>query len=198
MITEKCSDLMIMKRDELKKILKMEKSSYLKKGVIPQVVVNSKNATIYRFQKYLRCEEYHFNAGDSLYHKVMLLYYKRKKNRLGQKLGFDIPANCFGPGLHIHHVGLVTINGGSKIGDSCTIFGNVCIGVGNSGVPRIGNNCTLGFGSIIIGGITIADNCQIGAGSVVTKSIFESGSKVAGVPAKIIGNVEGRLYESIN
>jgi len=49
----------------------------------------------------------------------------------------------------------------------------------------IGNNCWLGAGVIILGGVTIGDGCVIAAGSVVTKSA-EANSIIAGIPAKVI------------
>lgn len=176
---------MIKSRDDLKKTLELEKSVYFQKGEFSQKIVHSKNATIYKFQYYLRHEEYYLNSGKGLLNKIMLLYYKRKKNKLGQKLGFDIPANCFGPGLRIHHVAPVTVNGDARIGKNCRIFGNICIGVAPSGVPNIGDDCTLGYGSIIVGGINIADGCTIGAGSIVTKSVDVPESVVMGNPAKV-------------
>lgn len=36
---------------------------------------------------------------------------------------------------------------------------------------RIGKNCWIGAGSVIVPGVTIGDNVVIGAGSVVTKNI---------------------------
>jgi acetyltransferase-like isoleucine patch superfamily enzyme len=50
---------------------------------------------------------------------------------------------------------------------------------------RIGNNVWLGAGVIVLKGVTIGDNAVVGAGSVVTKDV-PAGTKVAGVPAKLI------------
>ncbi len=36
---------------------------------------------------------------------------------------------------------------------------------------RIGRNCRIGAGAVIVPGITIGDNVVIGAGSIVTKDI---------------------------
>ena len=61
------------------------------------------------------------------------------------------------------------------------------------GKTKIGSNCFIGAGSIILKNVTLGDNCVIGAGSVVSKSI-PAGSVAAGVPAKVIGTVE-EYYE---
>lgn len=50
---------------------------------------------------------------------------------------------------------------------------------------RIGANCFIGCGAIILPGVTIGDQVIVGAGSVVTKDV-PAHSIVAGNPAKVI------------
>jgi acetyltransferase-like isoleucine patch superfamily enzyme len=50
---------------------------------------------------------------------------------------------------------------------------------------RVGANCFIGGGSMILPGVEIGDGCVVGAGSVVTKSV-PARSVVAGNPAKVI------------
>ncbi|MFB9378523.1 acyltransferase [Kineococcus gynurae] len=50
---------------------------------------------------------------------------------------------------------------------------------------RIGENCFIGAGSIILPGITIGDGSIVAAGSVVTKDV-PAASIVAGSPARVI------------
>ncbi|SMX46490.1 acyltransferase [Actibacterium lipolyticum] len=50
---------------------------------------------------------------------------------------------------------------------------------------RIGENCFIGGGSMILPGVEIGDNCVVGAGSIVTKSV-PARSVVAGNPARIL------------
>ncbi|WP_304610570.1 acyltransferase [Oryzibacter oryziterrae] len=54
---------------------------------------------------------------------------------------------------------------------------------------RVGNNVFIGFGAIVLPGVTIGDNVVIGAGSVVAKDI-PSNCVAAGVPAKVIRSLE--------
>lgn len=56
---------------------------------------------------------------------------------------------------------------------------------------RIGKNCWLGAGVIVLPGVTIGDNCVIGAGSVVTKDI-PSNSVAVGNPCKVLREVGER------
>ncbi|UOG90673.1 MAG: acyltransferase [Candidatus Thiothrix sulfatifontis] len=50
---------------------------------------------------------------------------------------------------------------------------------------RIGANCFIGCGAIILPGVTIGDQVIVGAGSVVTKDV-PAHSIVAGNPAKVV------------
>ena len=50
----------------------------------------------------------------------------------------------------------------------------------------MGNNVDIGYGAVLIGGITIADDIKIGANAVVNRSFTEPGVTIAGVPAKVV------------
>lgn len=54
------------------------------------------------------------------------------------------------------------------------------------GPVRIGGNVWIGAGAIILKGVTIGNDAVIGAGAVVTRDVH-TGEKVAGVPARVIG-----------
>ena len=53
---------------------------------------------------------------------------------------------------------------------------------------RIGSNCWLGAGVIVLPGVTIGDNTVIGAGSVVTKDI-PSGVVAVGNPCRVLRKI---------
>ena len=54
---------------------------------------------------------------------------------------------------------------------------------------NIGNNCYLGYGSIILPGAVLEDDCIVGAGTVVRGTV-PAGSVVAGNPMKILCTTE--------
>jgi acetyltransferase-like isoleucine patch superfamily enzyme len=54
---------------------------------------------------------------------------------------------------------------------------------------KIGRNCWLGNGVVITAGVELGDHVVVGANSVVTKS-FPSNVVIAGVPAKVIRQIE--------
>ena len=56
---------------------------------------------------------------------------------------------------------------------------------------RIGRNCWLGAGVIVLPGITIGDNTVVGAGSVVARDL-PSGVVAAGNPCRVLREIGGR------
>lgn len=146
--------------------------------------------SIWKYIFLLRKEEY-YAASKSNIGQFLSALYRIRKNYLGEKLGFTIHKNAFGPGLRIWHYGNVVVNAYARIGKNCTLHGNNCIG--NNGftdkAPRIGDNVDIGFGAVIIGDIDIASNVIIGAGAVVNKSFTEENVVIAGMPAKVVKKI---------
>lgn len=71
---------------------------------------------------------------------------------------------------------------------------------GRSLPVRIGRNCLIGCGAVILPGVTIGDECIVGAGAVVSRDV-PRGSIVAGNPARVVRSGIrtgrwGRLIES--
>ncbi len=184
---------MIKSKKDLKRYIGTDNSYvnklFYKKSLLISKIVLDESLQIKKYLKFLRKQEYYINVnnGDKI-KKFLALYYERKKNSLGNKLGFYIGPNCFKSELTIYHHGSIIVNPGATIGTGCKLHGNNCIG--NNGIdnrcPSIGNNVDIGFGAVIIGDIQIADDIVIGANSVVTKSFKEKGITIAGVPAKKI------------
>ncbi len=70
----------------------------------------------------------------------------------------------------------VTIGNATSVGHSAILHG--C---------TIGNECTIGMGSIIMNGAMIGDHCIVGAGSLVTEhKTFPENSLILGRPAKVV------------
>ncbi len=163
--------------------------AWSKKQRLISVLCKEPISEVDKFLYYLRKEEYYINTSNENKIKRFLgLYYDRKRNKLGNQLGIEINPNCFEKGLTIFHVGSIIVNPSARIGENCKLHGANCIG--NNGktedVPRIGNNVDIGYGAVVIGGITIADNVVIGANAVVNRSVLIPGSVVAGIPVKSI------------
>lgn len=80
-------------------------------------------------------------------------------------------------GLIIYHCVGTVIGSGVKIGKNCTIFHNTTFGrkfsKSNDGMPKIGNECFIGCGSILLGKVRIEDNRIIKAGSILIEEMKE-------------------------
>ena len=96
---------MIQSKDDLKYFLATEADIYYAGNKWKHILAHTKNHAIYRFLSALRHEEYYKNVRHDAIGKAMYLFNKRRKNKMGQKLGFDIPANCVDVGFLVSHVG---------------------------------------------------------------------------------------------
>ncbi len=94
-----------------------------------------------------------------------------------------------------------------EIGNNCTLTHctllthdastKKTLGKSKIGMIEIGDNCFIGYGSIILPGVKIGKDCIIGAGSVVGKDIPDN-SVVVGNPCQIIKKTDEYLKEHKN
>jgi serine O-acetyltransferase len=96
------------------------------------------------------------------------------------------PRAQIGSGLWIGHFGPTVIHPDVVAGNNLTVLHGVTIGASKSGVPKLGDDVSIGTRATVIGGIHIADKALIGAGAVVTTDVAR-GSVVVGIPAKPVG-----------
>ena len=103
--------------------------------------------------------------------------------------GISIPASAeIGKGFYVGHFGGIVLHSDVKMGENCSIGPGVLIGtrgLGNKGVPVLGNNVYIGVGAKVLGGIKLGDNVKIGANAVVVSNI-PAGSTAVGIPARIV------------
>lgn len=103
------------------------------------------------------------------------------------------PSTDVGPGLYIGHTGLIIIHPEVKIGANLTIAHGVTIGakgLGEEGIPVIGDNVFIGSGAKVLGKISIGNNVRIGANAVVITDIPDNAT-VVGVPGKVVKISQG-------
>lgn len=144
---------------------------------------------IWRYLRLLRTAEYFHNCKSSVIFKPYKAYLSFRLHRSRLSLGFELPLNVFGPGLHISHYSSIVVHSNARVGANCSLINLVNIGQKterDDSCPTIGDNVFIGSGAKVLGGITIADGTVIGANSVVTESVVEPYTTVAGAPARKI------------
>lgn len=114
-----------------------------------------------------------------------------------------------GHDVHINTDVVITDPGYVRIGNNvtlstCTLIGhdgaigvlNRAYGVRLDAVGKIDirDNCFIGYGAIVLRGVTIGPNAIVAAGAVVTQDV-PPGSIVGGVPAKVIGRTEDLVHK---
>ena len=148
--------------------------------------------SIWRYERTLRYYEYHKNVGN----KLRRFIYSLLLTIRGERLGFSISGNCFGPGLRINHLGLLIVNAKSRVGKWCDVHQGVNIGENGyldeqgkviSEVPQIGDYCFIGPGAKIFGGCKVGNNVRIGANAIVNKDVA-SNNTAFGNPMQIHDN----------
>jgi len=80
-------------------------------------------------------------------------------------------------GLRIPHPYGIIIHSSSYIGENCTIFQGVTLGLNefkSNKAPILGNNIYIGAKASLIGEISIGNNCIIAAHSLITKNMIEN------------------------
>ena len=177
---------MIRTKAELKEYLQRDMGFYHALSSKDRLMCRLLNDPLYqitRYLQFLRKEEYHFNTG----HRLRGLWMLRRKNTIGNRLGFKIPRNCFGPGLTVYHHGQVIVNEGARIGADCQLHGGNCIG--NNGrtqsVPVIGDGLDLGIGACVLGDVKLGNDIKVGANAVVVRSAQGDGLTLVGIPAHV-------------
>lgn len=187
---------MIDTKVKLKGYLSFEKKLYQAigyKGKLHSFLTKCEVGMLYSYIYVLRHDEFFSNTKGGLFHKIGRLYYRRKHNLLGIRLGISIPINTFEKGLLIYHSQGIIVHKDARCGSNCKLHGMNCIGNngkggGENNCPVIGDNLDLGVGAIVIGNVHLGDNTIVAANAVVCKSFDEDNQILAGVPAKIISS----------
>lgn len=180
-------DKKIKTKAQLKEFLDIECARYPLRGRkrIAYFIQLSEGAILRRHTVLLRKTEYYINSGKyirEMIYRVLLMRHQRKHC-------LHVPLNVCGKGLEISHLFPIAMNGNVTVGEYCRIMPFVKLAGDDKYdfAPTIGDHVTLGMDCTILGGVYIADGITVGAGALVTKSFYEPGIHIAGVPARKIG-----------
>ena len=150
-------------------------------------------------------QKYLVNSDFGSYNNMVksLIFGKHNRNLFYHRMGkssyiyswilrgepsLKIPFNCpIGKHAHFVHNDCCYLNAQS-IGENFICYPHVVIGAKNlikNEKPIIGNDVTIGTGTVIVGNITIGNNVTISANSFICKNI-PNNAVIIGNPAKII------------
>ena len=117
------------------------------------------------------------------------------QNQISATLGVDIhPAARIGCGIMLDHATGIVVGETAVIEDDVSILHSVTLGGTGKTTgdrhPKIRRGVLLSAGCKIIGNIEVGEGAKVGAGSVVLHDV-PAHVTVAGVPARIVGQVDG-------
>lgn len=118
---------------------------------------------------------------------IYLFYIKRCDafNNASMGTSINFGASFASPPVLYHGLNGIIVSHYAKIGRNCTLCQHSTIVDDRENTAVIGDNCFIGVGAVIMGGVKIGNNVRIGANAVVTKDIPDNATAV-GVPAVII------------
>lgn len=133
----------------------------------------------------LRRAEYRTNTARGPVGRLRASLLRLRTRRYGERLGFSIPINVFGPGLSIAHVGTIVVNPASRVGRNCRLHQGVTLGqTSGGGAPSVGDDVHISPNALLMGDINVGDRASIWSGAVVVSDV-PANANAAGVPAKV-------------
>ena len=159
-----------------------------KRGLMSAIDTTIKKAA-FRYIVYLRWYQY---AHSKKYFFLSKTISRIAFHNLSIRLNLDIHKNTkIGKGFVIYHPGAIAINQAASLGNNCTIYHGVTIGMEfrgkRKGCPTIGDKVWIGPNATIVGNVSVGNNVLIAPGAFVNCDV-PSNSIVIGNPARIIPN----------
>lgn len=146
-----------------------------------KIIDYSKGDDLRRFWRLFRWRE---RSRRKLTRNILTFLLNRMAHRHGGYIGNGAIIN--GIPFLPHGLHGVYISRYAAIGVGCRIYQNVTIGEVDRQAPRLGDNCVIGAGAVIIGPIKIGSNVKIGAGAVVNCDVPDNCTVVAQPPRIIV------------
>lgn len=181
---------MIHTKQDLNSYIQADYKSYKMQNPIISRITFGENWELFSYMRNLRRLEYSINKHKKYLWDYILWGFRWLRHRYNcRRLNVTIFPNTVGKGFHLVHRGFRRIDVFVTIGDNCQVLPNVLFGKKRPDIDcfdiKVGNNCYVSTGAIVLGPVNIGNNVTIAAGAVVTKDIPDN-CTVAGVPAKII------------
>lgn len=100
---------------------------------------------------------------------ILTYFLSRSAHRHGGYIGPD--AVFAGEPSLPHGLHGIFISRYAVVGKRCRIYQNVTIGEVNGLAPVLGDDCLIGAGAVLVGGIRVGNRVRVGAGAVVCTDI---------------------------
>ena len=120
--------------------------------------------------------------------KLYYLYYIKRCDAFNNaSLGTDLNQGAVfeTPPELAHGLNGIIVHMKAHVGANAVIWQQVTIGSSGGGTPWIGDNCKIGAGAKILGGVHLGNNVTIGANTVVTKDVPDN-TTVVGASMRFI------------
>jgi len=146
-----------------------------------------------------------YRVAHSLY-RHHLYFFARLISQIARFFtGIEIhPGAQIGDGFFIDHGMGVVIGETCEIGNNVTLYQSVTLGGTGKDVgkrhPTIGDNVLVGAGAKVLGPLKVGNNCKIGAGTIVLKDIPDH-CTVVGNPGRVVryyGDADQSPIETMN
>lgn len=145
-----------------------------------KIIDYSRGINLNRFWRLYRWQK---KIDKGVLHDILTFMLSRCAYRHGGYIGPDTVIKGI-PELP-HGLQGIFISRYAEIGENCRIYQNVTIGEVNRKAPKIGDNCLIGAGAILVGDIRIGNQVKIGAGAVVSMDVPDN-CTVVSQPARIL------------
>lgn len=137
----------------------------------------SKGNDLHHFWRLFRRRE---RTKNGLFRKILTFRLNRIAHRHGGYIGSG--AVIHGVPSLPHGLHGIYISRYAVVGEGCRIYQNATIGEVAHKAPEIGDNCLIGAGAVLVGGIKIGSNVKIGAGTVVSTDVPDNCTVVSQPP----------------
>ncbi len=145
-----------------------------------KIIDYSRGINLNRFWRLYRWQK---KIDKGIPHDILTFMLSRCAYRHGGYIGPDTVIKGI-PELP-HGLQGIFISRYAEIGENCRIYQNVTIGEVDRKAPKIGDNCLIGAGAVIVGDIRIGNQVKIGAGAVVSMDVPDN-CTVVSQPARIL------------
>ncbi|MFX0137642.1 MAG: hypothetical protein ACFFDN_28645 [Candidatus Hodarchaeota archaeon] len=156
-------------------------------GIFYRLKFNSR----YSMTVWFRLSQYYFMKSLSCNRILKIIYqdlsnYYSRKNQIKNGLT-STPQTQIGRGIVFHHTNII-ITSDTVIEEGVEVYGNVTFGLKDGKAPIIKSKAKIAGNSMVLGGVIVGEGAIVAPMALVLSDV-PPGKIAAGIPAKVIGDV---------